>query len=204
MNIETNSLWRGCKGSFIVLETDAYEHFLECVDVSLCGLAYNNWKPILSMSDALETAKQLSWLTHFHSKKFDVASDNHGPSIVSISCTGLHITTTMQTRLFHKKENMTTLIAYVAPFTDINGLFTAVPEVMISESKWSFMYNGASLCLRSIYRLKHVIEVTCLNGQPASAGRYITFLLRRPPLVNILQRTKGRFWKIQINRAESK
>ena len=96
------------------------------------------------------------------------------------------------------------LIPYIAPFTDINGLFTAVPEIMISESKWSFLYNGASLCLRSIYRLKHIIEVTCLNGQPASAGRYMTLMLRRTPIVNILQRIQKRFWKIQLNRAESK
>ena len=49
-----------------------------------------------------------------------------------------------------------------------------------------------------------MIEVTCLNGQPASSGRYITFLLRRPLPYNILQTIVKFAWKIQINRAESK
>ena len=87
--------------------------------------------------------------------------------------------------------------------TVIDGRLLANPPLlMLSEQKWAFLSNGATMCLQSVYRFKHRLDIRCLNNGPAFSGRYL--VLQQARNTRMLQLILKRTWKIQIITAESK
>ena len=76
-------------------------------------------------------------------------------------------------------------------------------QLTLGEQKWSFLSNGATMCLQSIYSFKHRLDIRCLNGGSAFSGRYL-ILQEHNQNSRLLQLILSRTWKVKIITAESK
>ena len=88
---------------------------------------------------------------------------------------------------------------------DLDGQQADIPQISISEMKWSFLSGGAITCnsMSSIQRFKSRLDVHCYNDKKAFSGRYVVFSALIRDWRNILPYVFRRTWRLEIISAES-